>query len=168
MHPAAHITDVLRLAREGRTATEVARLTGLPRSTVRDWLRGGIPRSANGPAEGVCSRCGGGAHRFSALPVEYTYALGLYLGDGCISAHRRGVYRLRFFLDAKYPGIIDECEEAIRKLRPENKVSRQLRSGGYAGSSESWHVEIAAYSRARGHASFLSTAQDESMSVPSS
>jgi hypothetical protein len=72
------------------------------------------------------------------------YAFGLYLGDGCISAHRRGVYRLRFFLDAGYPGIIDECEDAIRKLRPENKVSRRLRSGGYANSSEGSHFEIAA------------------------
>jgi Homeodomain-like domain len=148
MHAAAEITAVLRLAQEGRTATEVARLTGVPRSTVRDWLRGGIPRSANGPAEGVCSRCKRGAHEFAALPTEYMYALGLYLGDGCISAHRRDVYRLRFFLDAKYPGIIDECEEAIRKLRPENKVSRQLRSGGYANSLQSSHVEVAAYSRA--------------------
>jgi hypothetical protein len=144
VHPACLISDVLRLAEEGHTATEVARLTGLPRSTVRDWLRGLLPRSANGPAEGVCRRCNGGAHEFSALPAEYMYAFGLYLGDGCISAHRRGVYRLRFFLDAGYPGIIDECEDAIRKLRPENKVSRRLRSGGYANSSEGSHFEIAA------------------------
>ena len=147
MHPACLISDVLRLAEKGHTATEVARLTGLPRSTVRDWLRGLVPRSANGPAEGVCRRCNGGAHEFSALPAEYMYALGLYLGDGCISAHRRGVYKLRFFLDAGYPGIIDECEDAIRKLLPKNKVSRRLRSGGYANSSEGSHFEIAAYSR---------------------
>jgi Helix-turn-helix domain len=147
MHPAGHITEVLRLAKEGRTATEVARIVGLPRSTVRDWLQGGIPRSANGPSEGLCLRCQGDAHKFSALPAEYMYALGLYLGDGCISAHRRDVYRLRFFLDAKYTGIMDECEEAIRKLRPENEVSRRLRSGGYVGSAENSQVEIAAYSR---------------------
>jgi hypothetical protein len=28
------------------------------------------------------------------------------LGDGCISAHRRGVYKLRIVLDIAYPGIV--------------------------------------------------------------
>jgi hypothetical protein len=167
MHPACLISDVLRLAEEGHTATEVAPRTGLPRSTVRDWLQGVLPRSAKGPAEGGCRRCNAGAHEFSVLPAEYMYALGLYLGDGCISAHRRGVYKLRFFLDARYSGIIDECEDAIRKLRPENKVSRRLRSGGYANSSEA-RTSRSPPTRARGHASSLSTARDESTSVPSS
>ncbi|MGH2949377.1 MAG: hypothetical protein ACRDPC_24500 [Solirubrobacteraceae bacterium] len=75
------------------------------------------------------------------------YLLGLYLGDGCISGHARGVYRLRLFLDASYPGIIDACEAAIRKLVPENKVARRERSGGYANSSPSSNIEVSAYSR---------------------
>ena len=44
---------------------------------------------------------------------EYVYLLGLYLGDGTISVHRRGVYRLRIFLDMKYPEIVAECETAM-------------------------------------------------------
>jgi hypothetical protein len=51
-----------------------------------------------------------------ALPaVPYAYLLGLYLGDGCISWHRR-VWRLRIMLDTKYPSIIDRCRTAIDKL----------------------------------------------------
>jgi hypothetical protein len=44
---------------------------------------------------------------------QYAYLLGLYLGDGCLSLHRRGVYRLRISLDARYPGIIAECARAM-------------------------------------------------------
>jgi hypothetical protein len=76
------------------------------------------------------------------------YLLGLYLGDGCMSAHRRGVYKLRVFLDARYPGIIAGCEAAIRTLRPDNKIARHARSGGYENSSESSNIEVSAYSRA--------------------
>jgi hypothetical protein len=150
MHSPARVDDVLRLAQEGRTTTEVARLTGLPRSTVRDWLNGTVPRRAvrrRGGSIGECRQCKGPEHEFSALPAEYMYALGLYLGDGCISAHPRGVFRLRVCLDARYPGIIDACEAAIRTLRPDNRVSRRARSGGFVNSSEHSNVEVSAYSR---------------------
>jgi hypothetical protein len=147
MRKREQIDEVLRLAGEGRTAAEAARLTGVPRSTVRDWLEGAIPRNAIRLSDGECRRCQGAMHQPSALPAEYMYVLGLYLGDGCISAHPRGVYRLRIFLDAAYPGIIDACEAAIRTLRPNNKVTRHGRSGGYANSSESSNIEISAYSR---------------------
>lgn len=136
------------LAQEGRTATEAARLIGVPRSTVRDWLRGAIPRSALGSTDGECEQCGGAGHDFAALPREYMYLLGLYLGDGCISAHPRGVYRLRIFLDAAYPGIIRACEAAIQKLFPHNRVARLTpRPGGYVNSTEGSHIQISAYSR---------------------
>lgn len=52
----------------------------------------------------------------------YAYLLGLYLGDGMISAHRRGVYRLRIFLDRIYPVLIDECCTAMELVMPSNKV----------------------------------------------
>lgn len=86
-------------------------------------------------------------HAFAAKPAEYMYLLGMYLGDGCISAHPRGVYRLRLFLDASYPGIIAGCEAAIRTLRPANKLVRLARSGGYANSSANSNIELSAYSR---------------------
>ena len=48
----------------------------------------------------------------------------MYLGDGCIAAHARQVYRLRFSLDARYPEIIEECSAAIRAVAPANRVGR--------------------------------------------
>jgi hypothetical protein len=52
----------------------------------------------------------------------YAYLLGLYLGDGLISAHPRGVFRLRIFLDRAYPLIVRECEAAIGLLAPTGRV----------------------------------------------
>ena len=148
MHRADRIHEVLELTDEGRTATEVARLTGVPRSTVRDWTRGALPRSAgDASAGGECPECHARAHDFSALPAEYMYLLGLYLGDGSISAHQRGVYRLRLFLDAKYPGIVGACVDAVRKVMPKNKVARRTRSGGYPNSAPESNVEVSSYSR---------------------
>jgi hypothetical protein len=53
----------------------------------------------------------------------YTYLLGMYLGDGMISAHPRRVYRLRIFLDRAYPLIVWECEAAVSIVMPASKAS---------------------------------------------
>lgn len=62
-----------------------------------------------------CARCRGGPHSFEELPSSYAYLLGLYLGDGSISTHARGVYKLRLYLDAAYPRIIDEAAGTMRQ-----------------------------------------------------
>jgi len=76
-------------------------------------LAGG-PRSER-PGD-ACVRCGAPEHRFAELPRAYVYLLGLHLGDGCISAHPRRVYRLRLFFDARYPEILDAGEAAVRSV----------------------------------------------------
>ncbi len=92
----------------------IARQTGIPRPTVRDWRRrpGVLVRaSINSTACGV-------AHERSSLHAEsYAYLLGLYLGDGCISLDGR-CWRLRITLDQKYPLIIERCRVAIDALMP--------------------------------------------------
>jgi hypothetical protein len=65
------------------------------------------------------------------------YLLGLYLGDGFISAHRRGVYRLRLALDVKYPGIVASAVAAISNVRP-GPVLTQLRPQNYVEVSSYW------------------------------
>jgi hypothetical protein len=139
MRRAERMHQVLELAGRGLGASDVARITGLPRSTIRDWMRAGPVRQ--------CGDCGGREHDFAALPAEYAYLLGVYLGDGCISAHPRGVYRLRLFLDTRYPGIVAECAAAMRVVCPGNKVTLHSRSGGFANSAERSNVEVSAYWR---------------------
>lgn len=58
----------------------------------------------------------------------YVYLLGLYLGDGCISAAPKNVFRLRVFQDARYEGLIAECALAICQLT-DRAAGRQQRSG---------------------------------------
>jgi hypothetical protein len=57
------------------------------------------------------------------LPAPaYSYLLGMYLGDGCISRHPRA-WRLRIVLDSKYPRIIERCREAIDILMPGQRAA---------------------------------------------
>ena len=52
--------------------------------------------------------------------ASYAYLLGLYLGDGHISAHRRGVFQLVISMDSRYPGVANEAKEAIEAVLPGN------------------------------------------------
>ena len=121
-HPAEVIEYSLELARDGRNATEISRLVGLPRATVRDWLHGQVPRRPVSP-EASCPVCGAG-HEFASLPPAYVHLLGLYLGDGCLSRHRRNVFKLRISLDARYPDLADECADSVRAVMPGSRVNR--------------------------------------------
>ncbi len=75
-----------------------------------------------------CPTCGAAEHRFHELGPDYVHLLGLYLGDGAISKHRREVFRLRISLDVRYPEIVEECASAMQSVVPRNRVNRQLRS----------------------------------------
>lgn len=48
----------------------------------------------------------------------YSYLLGQYLGDGCISPQRRGQPKLRLSTCDEYPLIREECIAAIRAIFP--------------------------------------------------
>jgi hypothetical protein len=148
MRGAAEVAGVLELRRQGLGARRIAARTGLPLSTVRDWLAGRLPRHARSTAASDCSVCGHQQHAFDDLSADYCYLLGLYLGDGCISAGPRRVYRLRVNLDLAYPSIVDECEAAIRAVAPRNRVHRLLRTSNLTNDPEPSLVEVSAYSRA--------------------
>ncbi len=135
-HPIDLVHRSLELHEGGHSASEVARRVGVPRATVRDWIHGKVPRGPDGNGTG-CVQCGG-VHDLQSLPPAYVYLLGMYLGDGCLSRHRRDVYKLRISLDARYPGIAAECERAIREVMPTNRVGRVRNSG--------WH-ELFSYSK---------------------
>lgn len=133
MHSRAVVAEALRLRdKEGLGASAVARRLGISRGAVRDWYAGKLPRhsrtiSPSGKSiPPACHRCGLEQHQLEDLPREYVYLLGLYLGDGTISKHRRGVHRLRIFLDKKYPGIVGECEVAMGRVMPASTPARYL------------------------------------------
>ena len=111
---AEEFNEVQRLIAEGLNDCAIARRTRIPRRTVRDWRCRPQARLRHFAGDSAC----GIDHDFGSIAARpYCYLLGLYLGDGCISRSRR-VWRLRIFLDAKYPAIVDSCRQAIDALMP--------------------------------------------------
>ena len=148
MHSAETVAEALRLAEGGLNNCEISRRMEVSRPTIREWRAGRLPHSFKRrpllygrPTESglCCPRCGSGNHRFDRLSTAYVYLLGLYLGDGCISAGARNVFRLRIALDMKYRGIVDECAASMQAVVPWNKVHCQLTPKNY--------VEVHAYSK---------------------
>jgi hypothetical protein len=126
MHPLSEVTAVLRLVEAGVNDCEIARRTGIPRATVRDWRRGKSRRLDRAEVCGPCEI----DHGKTVPPIEYAYLLGQYLGDGCISqAGRSRSWVLRIASDTKYPGIIDECAAAMQSMFPNKRAHKFERRG---------------------------------------
>lgn len=70
----------------------------------------------------------------------YSYLLGLYLGDGDITSHARGVFRLRVTLDSRYPGIVSCASRAMNEVLPRNRV-------GVHGRTRSNATAVTCYSK---------------------
>jgi hypothetical protein len=124
--PVADIEQVAELISAGVSQAEAARRTGIPRPTVQDWMRVGLDEAIKRRRErtAACGPLGGDCEWVSRVRhAAYAYLLGMYLGDGSIASHPRGVWKLRIILDTKYPEIIQECERAIPAVLG-NRVGR--------------------------------------------
>ena len=131
MRPQHEREEAERWIAFGLNDCAIARLTGIPRTTIRDWRK--RPADAAAPRN-ACPRCSD-----SPLPEEtYSYLLGLYLGDGCLSEHARGVFRLRVALDKRYPGIIDECRRAVDVVRATGAPAHVQQSAGCVNVGAYW------------------------------
>jgi hypothetical protein len=134
VRPRAEYEQVKGLVTSGLNDCAIARATGIPRGTICGWRRFGQTRLGyRGSSDSSCPACSGAALQERA----YSYLLGLYLGDGCIASHRRGVYRLRIKLDAKYPGIIAECATAMKIAGGDRSVG-MVRAKGCMEVSAYW------------------------------
>ena len=130
MWPQEVVDMALHLLSTGRTTRSVAAEIGVPRRTIADWVNTTAPidreRHKHQHATEGCKLI---LEPGWLAMTSYVYLLGLYLGDGCLSAHPRDVWRLRIFCDAKYPGIIENCASAMRSVLPTNRVQFQTRGG---------------------------------------
>lgn len=108
---------VLALVEQGHSLNSVSRRTGISRSAIRSWRTrlAPLPRPDREPD---CFRCA----PEPSLPANrsaYAYLLGLYLGDGCVSAHPRGDgHYLRIACANAWPGLITACREAVTAVLP--------------------------------------------------
>lgn len=125
-HPQEVVDEVLSLAQAGVPKIRIAVQVGVDVGTVRSWIANGGERARRGvrctdddcPIRGRLDR------------EAYSYLFGQYLGDGWVDLNgRRGVYRLVISCCAAYPGIVDEVQQAIEAVVPDNRVGRVPRQG---------------------------------------
>jgi hypothetical protein len=118
MHARATREEALSLLASGLNDCEVARRTGVPRATVRDWRR---PRYVRKRPNPPCARCWEPARPVWFSDSDYAELLALYVGDGHIARMGR-TYRLRIFLDTSYPHIIEEARLLLDRCFAANEV----------------------------------------------
>ncbi|MEV6697572.1 transcriptional regulator [Streptomyces sp. NPDC051453] len=125
----------LALVAQGHSLNSASKETRVSRAAIRSWQVDVEPRNRSGLP---CPRCGD-TPGLTGDQAAYSYLLGLYLGDGCINEHRRGVHFLRIVMDNAWPGLIDACEAAMRSVRPDNSVCRVKKQGCIAVTTTSKH-----------------------------
>lgn len=128
-------TAAARLLGKGLSDYQIARRTGASRSSVQRWRVRGLPAQRDSrPA----------AWRPSD-PASYSYLLGVYLGDGYVAKASHSPV-LEISLDARYPGIAEECSKAISRVLGVRARTSQRRtaSGGQSirvtAGSQLWPV----------------------------
>jgi len=116
----------------GESLNSISKRLGVSRAALREWRDRTYQRKT--PAS-TCPRC---RPEHADLPrASYAHLLGLYLGDGCVSLLRKGVYSLRIACDDKYPRLIDEAAEAVAAVHTTRLVHR-VAAPGCTHVSSSW------------------------------
>ncbi len=105
---------VLEYHSAGLNQTEISRLTNIPKRTISGWVKQ--------PEKNVMDFNSQEYVIDNKLEHTYSYILGLYLGDGYINKTAR-TWRLRIFLDVKYPKLNEFVIQQLQQLFPKNKVS---------------------------------------------
>jgi hypothetical protein len=114
----------------GDSLNSISKRLGISRAALREWRDN--PERRAFPAN--CPRC----HTGYTLDVKaYSHLLGLYLGDGCLSAHKKDVYALRIACDDKYPRLIDEAAGVLAAVHHHRPVHR-IQAVGYTSVVSYW------------------------------
>ena len=110
---------ILSLKNSGLNKTQIAKITNVPRSTIRDWFETNKTESKQlkKSIEEILIFLKSNDN----IRKAYSYILGLYLGDGYINKTPRS-YRLRIALDKKYKKLNKCAENNLRILFPSNKI----------------------------------------------
>jgi hypothetical protein len=135
MHPRSPVDRALRLSKQGLVDREVAQIVGVSLGAVQKW-RTGLRRTPEKESKyASCPRCDG-------VPLDeraYAYLLGLYLGDGHITQHRRGVLALSIFCADAWPGLIEAAQRAMLRVMPASRAFYVQRTGMTEVKSYSKH-----------------------------
>ncbi|WP_042395788.1 helix-turn-helix domain-containing protein [Streptacidiphilus carbonis] len=135
MYDRATRHQALSLVDAGMSLNQVSHRTGISRAAIRAWT------VRVEPLPGVSAECPVSDGRLTpeVPPSTYSYLLGLYLGDGCISHVGKGVHSMRIACADAWPGLIDSCAEALSGVMPTSKVGRTQCKGCTSVGSYSKH-----------------------------
>lgn len=111
--------EALSLFAENNNASQTASKLLIPRHTVRAWVAGGVTRDEDSKIATISPL------EFNLEQKKaYSYILGLYLGDGCISkTHKENVFRMRIILDTVYLTLNKYAIKNLQTIFPNNKVT---------------------------------------------
>lgn len=137
--------EVERLAGKGLSGYAISERLRIPRSTVQQWRR--LP-TASGRGRRSALRDWQPAHGRT-----YSYLLGIYLGDGHIVRCGPRSWRIDIYLDACYPAIVDEVDQALRAAYPGTAARRSPRPGAIAlsASGVDWSAAFPQHGPGRKH-----------------
>jgi hypothetical protein len=130
MRSEADVHEVFRLRAAGLSTSAIAAATDVSPSTIKRWLRRDEKAVVGSRGRSAHSDCAERCNLVSdAPPAPYAFLLGMYLGDGHIVHNHRGVYRLEIACCEWYPGIVEECTEAVAHVLPSCRVGHRRRPG---------------------------------------
>ena len=112
MYDAPARIAAFEMVASGASLSQVARATGIHRSTIRAWIK------ADNALRLECFRC---VSLHPSDAARYSALLGFYLGDGCVSSFRRHT-TLRISCDAALPGIVEDVSCLVKALHPSGGV----------------------------------------------
>jgi len=122
VHSPAAREHAMRLLRAGHNDCEVARRTGIARTTIRDWRRPRyVPRSTTARGSVTCPSCWLGGRPMAFTSDDYAELLGLYLGDGYLVRMAR-TWRFRLYLDSRHNQIVQDSRALLQRCFPHNEV----------------------------------------------
>jgi hypothetical protein len=137
------------LLADGLTHTAVAQELAIPRGTIRYWTTLHHPPGTSHLGRAMPSLDGWRptAHE------EYSYLLGLYLGDGCIAETSDRCRQLVLTLDASYPDIVRGAMSAVHAVVPGSRARANLRQGCVAVCCchPVWPIAFPQHGRGRKH-----------------
>jgi Homeodomain-like domain len=129
----AEFDRVKELMLDGLSDGRIAKLTGIPRPTIRRWRRRQQPP-------------GRASHQFDWRILDaysYCYLLGCYLGDGMVSHQSPNGWELRLYCDQRYADIMDEIRAATILSFPDARPTTFASSTGASAVVRISHPGIA-------------------------
>ncbi|MGN6160111.1 MAG: transcriptional regulator, partial [Marmoricola sp.] len=124
----ATVASALEASRRGMGDADNASLHGVSVKTIRRWRRDYERRGqarGQGHTRAQCPRCDG-------VPIDeeaFAELFGWYLGDGHISAQRRGVFGLHIANDAQYTALTEHILELMLRVKPGGRPHLRHRPG---------------------------------------